>query len=471
MNQNRSQKEKTLYTWFLVFLCVSPLLLGFVYNKYAYGETKAKEKIETIVVSAEGLVDMNADLYKKDRGLMMDDLRLDARRQVIEKAVGAFVESSTLVENYAVINSRVCSKSKGIIKRIIKESKPWPGEDGFMHLLLKAEVYLAEVKEALNDISRDSRIDLIKQAGNPKISTSIVVKDADRSNAKRIEERSEVAENILKELFRGFGYRVWSENSSHSPAKPDFSVYGQVKFKRLSLTLKASGLKITKYALTSWTVKCVDNYTGEEIYFNNKVPKKKTWSDEDGALEAIGNLIGSEFTKDFFETHLMLPSRIIQLQIQGMPDYETGLLLKRELIGLRSVLNVDFRNYCAGGLSEFEVDFAGSRENFTQRINETVIKPLNKKLGENSFKLIAARGNVIHVRFKTEGDITTFVANLNTLPPASLANAAPERIERLVKDKETLKNVSKINPEAVDKLERGSEKSFRKSGLKSVKDF
>jgi len=34
-----------------------------------------------------------------------------------------------------------------------------------------------------------------------------------------------------------------------------------------------------------------------------------------------------------------------------------------------------------------------------------------------------------------------------------------------------LKNVSKINPEAVDKLERGSEKSFRKSGLKSVKDF
>ena len=471
MNRNRFQKERTLNKWLLVFLCVSYLLPGIACNKNAYAKAKIKGKIETIVVSAEGLVDINADIYQKDKGLMIDDLRLDARKQIIEKAVGTFVESSTLVENYAVINNRVCSKSKGIIKRIIKQSKPWAGEDGFMHLLMKAEVYLADVKEALNDISKNNRISLIKQAGNPRISTSIIVKDADRSNTKRMEERSEVAENILKELFCGFGYRVWSENSSHSPPKSDFSVYGQVKFKRLTLTLKASGLKVTKYALTSWTVKCIDNYTGEEIYFNNKVPKKKSWSDEDGALEAIGQLIGSEFTKDFFETQLMRPSRILQLQVQGMPDYDTGLLLKRELIGLRSVLNVDFRNYCASGLSEFEVDFAGSRENFTQSINEAVLKPLNKKLGENSFKLISAKGDVIEVRFNTEQDVDKLVAKFNKLPPASLANATPERIRRLAKDKATLKNISVINPEAVEKLKKGGEKSSHKNGLKSVNDF
>ncbi|MGB8146675.1 MAG: hypothetical protein WCF05_16130, partial [Chromatiaceae bacterium] len=53
---------------------------------------------DTITVTAEGLADPNAETYQRDKGLLIDDLRQDARRQVIEKAVGAFIDSTTLVE-------------------------------------------------------------------------------------------------------------------------------------------------------------------------------------------------------------------------------------------------------------------------------------------------------------------------------------------------------------------------------------
>ena len=123
------------------------------------------DKNSTIIVSAEGLADPNAAIYKNDKGLMVDDLRRDARKQVVEKAVGTFVSSSTLVENYVVINDQILTKSSGLIKRIIKETAPIPGKDGLMHMFIKAEVFLSDVKDALKNMSKTNRLSLIQEKG------------------------------------------------------------------------------------------------------------------------------------------------------------------------------------------------------------------------------------------------------------------------------------------------------------------
>lgn len=133
---------------------------------------------QTIIVTAEGLADPNADAYKKDKGLMVDDLRRDAQRQAIEKAAGVYVESSTLVENYILLEDRVFSKTKGLIKQILEQSSPRLGDDGLMRMQIKAEVFLSEVKDALQSLSRESRLSLVKERGNPTISVAIVVRDA-----------------------------------------------------------------------------------------------------------------------------------------------------------------------------------------------------------------------------------------------------------------------------------------------------
>ena len=444
---------------------------------------------DTLTVTAEGLADPNAEAYQRDKGIMIDDLRQDARRQVIEKAVGAFIDSSTLVENYVLLEDRVFSQSTGLIKRVIKESNPWLGEDGFMHMLIQAEVFVTGVEEALQEMSRASRVGYIRQYGDPKISVAVSAQDAERGSW---ESRSDIAENILKEHIAGFGYRVWSEEmtkklkaemteastvenqvdttiSVSHLKESDFSIYGKVKFDVRSVTLQASGVTVKKHIITSWTVKCVDNHTGEEIYFNNKVPRRNSWASEDEAVQDIGKLIGSEFSKDFFEQRLMSPSKVYELRVVGLPNYDVGVLFKKELIGLRPVIRVDFRNFTANGISFYEIEFAGNNNNFAELVNNVLVKPLNAKFGEKAFQLDSVEQGVVKVSFHGTKDLDRLLADFNSKPPAALASATPERLRHIAKDENTLKKLEEINPDAVAKL-RGGEGAGSES-YRQVKDF
>lgn len=458
-------------SFFLGFLLLAP-----PNPVQAEGEGNAK----TIIVSAEGLADPGADTYKRDKGLMIDDLRVDAKRQAIEKAVGTYLESSTLVENYILINDRVMTKSKGLIKSIVSETEPWLGGDGLMHLLIKAEVYLTDVKSALQEMSKENRLNLIKEHGNPTISVAVVVKDAERGSS-IAPEGSPVAENILKEHFKSFGYRVWSEDYSKILKKEysakstekrvaDFSVLGEAKFKSASVILPASGITITKHILTSWTVKGIDNNSGEEIYFNNKVPQNKSWTDEDRALEEVGKLVGEEFAKDFFEEQLLKPSKIYQVRIVGLPDYDTGLLFKKEFIGLRPILNVDLRNFDAKESTLFEIEFAGGRGNFAQLLNGTVIAPLNAKLGKNTFKLLSQSGDTVKISANFGKNPATIQEKMKSLPPTSLIGAAPERLKQLTSDPNTLAQVAAMNS-SLDPSGSGATPAAAAGKGKSIQNF
>jgi serine/threonine-protein kinase len=442
---------KKLIFMLMILSCCLCFGVALAANKPAKGE---KAAAKTIIVSAEGLADPDAAIYRNDKGLLLDDLRADARRQVIEKAVGTLVESSTLVENFALIEDKVLTQSQGLIKQVIKESDPWLGEDGFMHILLKAEVYLSDIQESLKEMSRTQRVSLIKEQGNPRISVAVRVKDAERGSEVP-PERSEIAENILKKGISAFGYRVWSEPESGSvkDAQADFAISGEAKFKKNTVRLAASGLNVSKYVLTSWTVKCLNVLTGEEIYFNNQVPQKKSWNDEDVALADIGALIAAEFNKDFFEQHLLSPSRIFQLHVHGLPDYDTGNLLKKELLGLRHVLNLEFRDFQAGKASLFEVDYSGSRENFAQSVNTSLIGPLNEKFQTTAFAIESAKGDAVSVRFKAAGSTEQVADAFNKFPPASLYEAAPGRFDDLIKDDSTREKIRKLAPELGAQLE------------------
>jgi len=452
-------RASTLAVLILVVLLAAPLTRALA------------QESKTITVSAEGLADPNADTYKRDKGLMLEDLRADAKRQVIEKAVGSFMETSTLMQNYTLVHDKVLSRSQAVIKRIVKESQPWVGEDGFAHLLLTAEVYTGQVKDVLTQMGTQERVSLIKDYGNPRIAVAINIRDAERGVDIK-PERSEVAENILKERVKGFGYRVWSQNQpaqSGSAPAADFAISGEAKFKTVSAKLQASGLTVTKYVLTSWSVKCVDNHTGEEIYFNNKVPERQSWADEDQAIKEIGQIIGSEFSKQFFEDHLQAPSAIYQLRVMGLPSFEGAQMLRKEFIGLRSVLNVDLRDFDRSGGSLFEVEFAGGRANFNQFLQSAILAPLNQKLGREALTLESAHGAVVTVGYKSL-DPAELMARLQKYPPAGLTQAAPERLKDVVKSEETLKKVAELSPDTAKKLtEEGGAKPA--SGLDAVKNF
>lgn len=473
------------------------LLIAFMFSFFLIpggsSFTTAALAADTVIVTAEGLADPNADTYRRDKGLLLDALLDDAKRQAIEKVVGIYVEGQSLVQNYSLIQDSVLSQTRGLIKTIHKQSKPWLGKDGFMHILIKAEVYTEEAKDALREMSKSQRVDVIRDFGNPRISVQIKVRDSKRSVYTHA-ERSEIAENVLKEHISRFGYRVWSEDTSQkidmanaeksmvkgqsdmaayysNRQNVDFSIRGEVKFKPISITLKASNLKIDKFQITSWTVKCLDNRSGEEIYFNNKIPTRMSWNTEDAAVSAVGELIGEEFSSSFFESQMMQPSKIYQLEVSGFPSYDVGVMLKKELIGLRPILNVDFRSFEASSGAVFEVEFAGTELKFAELLNTSILGALNAKFRKDIFHLEAVQGDIIKVSYRGSRNEEKVLQQFENNPPSSMASATPERIGSLALSSESLNKIKEINPKGVEQAVAYQKNSNKSKTMQAVENF
>jgi predicted Ser/Thr protein kinase len=388
-----------------------------------------------VTISAVGLANPNDPKFKGDLAAAQAEAQADARRQLVEKALGMYVEPASLNKNYAVIEKKLLSQSGSFIKTMLQEpSAPTAGKDGLVTSEARAEVKSRDLQKSLNQLSKEERIDFIRNNGDPKVAIQMTIANAD-TGQNFPPMRSQVAENVVKERIKSFGFRVWSnegETATGANARAaDFVISGEAKVKQLSARLPASGLTITKTVLTSWTVKAIDKASGEEIYLNTVMPKGESWGSEDAALADIGRFVGEEFSKNFFLTYFNVGVRQTSLDITGLPDAQTATLLLRELRGVRQVLDVQ----PVGDKGKYKLVLA---ENSPAAIaQEAIVKPLNAKLGKECFAVSGTSDAAISLSFSPAcADIR---AKLETTPPAGLQNAAPSRVTPLLQGLPTVK--------------------------------
>lgn len=392
----------------------------------------------TMIISAVGLADPSNQKYQSDKALLAADVRADSESQLVEKAIALYLDRASLAKNYDLLHKRLLSKSGSYIARIVQEGAPELGKDGLMYVTTQAAVRIRDVQKSLNQMSRDERIDFIRNNGDPKISVAISV----RGDGAAAPQNSLVAENLLKERIKSFGFRIWSDDAQAPVATgkgADFAVIGEARLKQLSTKLEASGITITKYMLTSWTVKCVDKQSGEEIYYNNKLPGAAgSWATGEQALAAIGAKIADEFSRDFFVRHFNASGQKVTLKFDGLPDKSVDAAVARELVGLQAVIGVARR---AGATGVYDLQLSGGTGALTDLVANAVLKPLNAKLGQACFNLGATSGEQVTVAFDQACGDKAVLSRLETNPPASLYAAPPARQRSILS-----------NPEAIRKL-------------------
>ncbi len=391
-----------------------------------------------LVISAVGLVDPNQPRYQADQALLQSDLRADSRSQLVEKAVGLLVESGSVAKNYDLLRDKLLSKSGDYVTTVMRESAPQTSKDGLVSITTEAVVNVKAVQKSLNEMSRNERVDFIRAGGDPRVAVRIVTRDADAPDAPP--QPSLAAENILKERIKSFGFRTWSEDAARAndpKAGPDFIVEGEAKIKRLSMRLAASGVVVTKYALNGWTIKCIDRATGEEIYYNTKLPAGEgSWNSEEEALKAIGTTIASEFSRDFFLQHVYVSGRKVVLKVDGLPASVSDDALRRELTAMPSVINV----LPPARAHTFEIQLAGSGP-ATDLVAAGILKPLNAKLGQPCFSVGAVAGDEVGVVFDAKCSDAAVISKLETNPPAALYGAPAVRQKAVIKNPDTLKKL------------------------------
>ena len=398
-----------------------------------------------MVISALGLADPSNPRYQQekggDRGLLNADLREDAKRQLIEKAIGLYVEQGSIAKNYRLVRDKLLVRSGDFIQAVIEEQPPQLGKDGLMSLATRATVRVRDVQKSLNQMSQDERIDFIRNNGDPKVSVAITARSAEADPAAPA-VRSPLAENLLKERIQSFGFRIWNDEAQkNAKGGADFAVSGEAKFKKLSAKLAASGITVEKFVLTSWTVKATDKMSGEEIYYNTQIPEKTSWATEDEALRDVGRLIGEEFSKGFFLAHFNFVGQKVRLRLQGLPNKDTVQMLVHELDGLRSVLRAKQVSSSAVD-AVFDLELSGGLANPADIVQAGVLGPLNRKLGRQCFNVGGATSSEIVAAFEPGCSDPAVLSRLDSLPPAALIEAPQTRREAVVKNPETLKKIS-----------------------------
>jgi serine/threonine-protein kinase len=360
-----------------------------------------------------GLVDPQDSRFKGNLAAAQQEARNHAKRQVVEKALALYVDKTSLDGNYALIERKLLSNSGAFIRTVLHEGAADAGKGGLVETQTRALVSVRDVQKSLNQLSREERVEFIRNKGDPRISIRMDIGNADGAALGR--ERSQLAENVVKDRIKSFGFRVWAaegDNPGAANAQPaDFAIRGEIKVKQLSTRLPASGLTITKSALTSWTLKAVEVATGEEVYLSTQLPSGKSWASEDQALVDIGKLVGDEFSREFFLQHFNFRTQKTSLTITGLPESSSAMML-RELRGMRPVLDAQL----VAEPGRFALQLPDG--SVPEIVQEAILRPLNTKLGQECFTLAGVAGADVTVAFAPACATPQMRSRLEAGPPA-----------------------------------------------------
>jgi predicted Ser/Thr protein kinase len=389
----------------------------------------AGRKSGTAVITAVGLADPQDARFAKDGLQVEPQLWADARRQLIEKAVALYIDPSSINAHYTLLRDKLFSHSDEYISAVLEQQPPQSSHYGLLLGTIRASVRIHDVHRALNDISREERVEFIRNNGNPRIAVDVRVQ-GDLADEVLEPQRSALAENVLMDRIRSFGF-VAVDAAVAQPA-PDFLLSGEVRLKHLSATLPASGLTIEKVALTSWTLRTVDPNTGEEVYLNTTIPQKRSWATEDLALREIGRLIGSQFSREFFLQYFDFGTQRVRLRFKGLPASAAPSLVSEATAALR-ILNASLSD-SAGRDVLIDIDVAEGADATRERVADALLNPLNRKLGEACFAVTSGSDTELLIDFKPVCGSPAVLARLDGLPPEALIDAPSSRIEEIVSD-------------------------------------
>ncbi|HUE10545.1 MAG TPA: hypothetical protein VMQ54_06390, partial [Steroidobacteraceae bacterium] len=399
------------------------------------GATAQQTNSNSAIISAVGVVNPQDPSFAKDPAAAERMVWADARRQLVAKAAALYVQPSSLNANYGIVRAKLLTRSDDFITAVLQQPAPQVTADGLLVGTLRASVSVRDVQKSLNQISRDERVEFIRNNGNPRISVSVrsFTPDADAAvaAAAAAPQPSPVAENLLKEHIRSFGFTVVDDANAKPPA--DFHVDGEVRFKKLSLKSPEMHLNFDKFVITSWTIKAVDLKTGEEIYDNTLAPEKQSWATEELALRDVGQLIGAQFSQSFFLQYFDFKPKKARLRFSGLPPAVANVVLAA-INGNLVVLNAALvpQN---GSDVVIDAELSGGASDTVANIVQTaLLTPLNQKIGVPCFSIAGTDAAELHVTFDPTCTSAATINRLESAPQEALTGSPAAPAEEPVKD-------------------------------------
>ncbi|MDZ7262853.1 MAG: flagellar assembly protein T N-terminal domain-containing protein, partial [candidate division KSB1 bacterium] len=135
------------------------LLVALGFWCFASGNTYALGQVATQQITATG----TGTIYGGDVALARDQAIDNALRRAVEQAMGTWVQSEVVVQNYMVVEDNILNWSSGYVRnyQIVSEYQKTPE---LYEVTLQAEVEMADLMKDMDAVKS-----LLAKAGNPRI--------------------------------------------------------------------------------------------------------------------------------------------------------------------------------------------------------------------------------------------------------------------------------------------------------------
>lgn len=174
------------------------------------GPISATEEKESKVVTAEGV----AILRGKETAVARDQAIEDALRKAVEQAVGTWISSETMVQNYQLLSDRIYSRSQGYVQnyQVLSESKK--GENLYS-VKVQATIRAGELKDDLEAIGV-----LMERKRKPRLMVFIAEQNVGEpaprfwwGGSREVTDLT-VAETVINEKFLAKGFPMIDQKAA-----------------------------------------------------------------------------------------------------------------------------------------------------------------------------------------------------------------------------------------------------------------
>jgi hypothetical protein len=352
-------------------------------------------------------------ILANDLGAARDQAIEDAMRKAVQQALGTYIKSETLVENFQLVEDRILTWSAGYVKKydILKEGKA--PMDSY-EVQMRATVNLSDLR---ND---DGALATLLEQENPRVMVMIAEQNIGETNTLHYFEADlTAAETTIIEAFRNKGFEVVDANQSKENQQRDqvlsalegnskaAAAIAAAQHAELIITGKAVAKVATGFNLGGMK-SCQANITTRIISADNAKIIAATSAnaaqphiDEvTGGTQAIQKAakkcadsllakVTAAAQKKFYN------QTTVNLRVQGYQDYNElqkfGETLKYYMRGVKAV----YQRSAAGGYANFDIKIVGSALQLAREL-------ANKNLSPFKVQVTSVTANRVDVKLANQ---------------------------------------------------------------------
>jgi hypothetical protein len=384
--------------------------------------TKTPRDETSLKIMADGISDQN---YYMDPQLAHQHAVEDARRQVIKKALNAYIPPQSHRGLTDGGYEQILNRGNLFIRHSDERVDYSAQQAGLYHVWLQAELNSRALLEALKELA------ITTQPANSRNKATIAL-DFKVNSGQQVES-CDICEIEVGDRLAQAGYQII--DGDNAMIQPVLKINGTVRL-RTSPSVMLAGVTTNSLLLTNWAVRVIEASTGKVVFSKNIRPTGRGFNNSEEAILFVGRQIGKILAKQLLYQRISSPLSQMSLHVSGLREPLWIDTFRHDLLSTPLVTDVTFSAGDHAGSIHFDIQYSGQAALFQHYLQSVFLDAINKKYGAGTFNMVAMADNAMGFTVLRPENLNS--SQTSNVLPLGVYLMSESQLPKVIKNNETL---------------------------------